>query len=146
MKINPTPYVIFKLQVVFYLNFSSLICIMRDSSSVTFYPKLYMIWTKRAHQSAKFQTLNCSCEISRNWYFDRLLLLKVYKKVKKVQRSYVSWRWRLIQNLNKNWFVVPKMTHIWWILTDHSEVSKTCALIGSFCAKYMFEIKILCKI
>ena len=49
--------------------------------------------------------------------FDRLLLLKIYKKVKKVQRSYVSWHWRVIQNLNKNWFVVPKMTHIWWILT-----------------------------
>ena len=43
-----------------------------------------MIWTKRAHQSAKFQTLNCSCEISRNWYFDRLLLLKVYKSTEEL--------------------------------------------------------------
>ena len=53
--------------------------------------KLYMIWTKGAHQSAKFQTFDCSREISPNLYFDRLLLLKVYKiSAKKVQRIYVS--------------------------------------------------------
>ena len=38
-----------------------------------------MIFTKGAHQSAKFQTFDCSGEISPNLYFDRLLLLKVYK-------------------------------------------------------------------
>ena len=38
-----------------------------------------MISTKGAHQSAKFQTFDCSCKISPNLYFDRLLLLKVYK-------------------------------------------------------------------
>ena len=38
-----------------------------------------MIWTKRAHQSAKFQTFDFSCKISPNMYFDRLLLLKVCK-------------------------------------------------------------------
>ena len=38
-----------------------------------------MIFTKVAHQSAKFQTFNCSDEISPNLYFARLLLLKVYK-------------------------------------------------------------------
>ena len=38
-----------------------------------------MICTKVAHQSAKFQTFNCTDEISPNLYFDRLLLLKVYK-------------------------------------------------------------------
>ena len=38
-----------------------------------------MIFTKRAHYSAKFQTFDYSGEISPNLYFDRLLLLKVYK-------------------------------------------------------------------
>ena len=38
-----------------------------------------MIWTEGAHQSAKFQTFDCSRKISPNLYFDRLLLLKVYK-------------------------------------------------------------------
>ena len=41
--------------------------------------KLYMIWTKGIRQSAKFQTFDCSREISPNLYFDRLLLMKVYK-------------------------------------------------------------------
>ena len=76
-----------------------------------------MIFTKGAHQSAKFQTFGCSGEISPNLYFDRLLLLKVYKiSAKKVQRSYVSWYWRVMQNLKKNLFVVSKTTRIWWIL------------------------------
>ena len=38
-----------------------------------------MIWTKGAYQSAKFQTLDSSREISPNLYFDRLLWLKVHK-------------------------------------------------------------------
>ena len=68
-----------------------------------------MIWTKGAQQSAKFQTFDCLRKISPNLYFDRLLLLKVYKILaEKVQRSYVSWPWRLMQNLKKNWSVVSK--------------------------------------
>ena len=48
-----------------------------------------MPWTKGAHQSAKFKTSDCSGEISQNLYFDRLLLLKVYKiSAKKVLGSY----------------------------------------------------------
>ena len=38
-----------------------------------------MIWTKGVHQRAQFQTFDCSCEISPNLYFPRLLLLKEYK-------------------------------------------------------------------
>ena len=49
-----------------------------------------MIFTKGAHQSAKFQTFDWSDEISPNLHFDRLLLLKVYTiSAKKVQRSYM---------------------------------------------------------
>ena len=138
-----------------------------------------MIWTKRNHQSAKFQTFDCSREISPNLYFDRLFLLKVYKmsarkphrsyvsrhvksdtkfeeksfccfkndknlvnfdpstqisqtfslwplsgKVynvwpKKVLRIYLSWQWRTMQNLKKNWLVIWKMTWgIWQIFTS----------------------------
>ena len=38
-----------------------------------------MIFRKGANHSAKFETFDCSGEISSNLYFDRLLLLKVYK-------------------------------------------------------------------
>ena len=34
------------------------------------------------------------------------------------QRSYVSWKWRMIQNLKRNWLVISKLAWgIWWILT-----------------------------
>ena len=48
------PYL--KPQVSFSLNFASLFNVMGDKSSVLFLLKLYMIFTKRAHHSAKFQT------------------------------------------------------------------------------------------
>ena len=96
-----------------------------------------MIWTKGTHQSAKLQTFGCSSKISPNLYFDRLLLLKVYKiSAKKVQRSHVSWLWRGIQNLKKNWFVVSKLTRIWRVLTWALENLK----------KLRFDRLLMCKL
>ena len=64
-------------------------------------------------------------------------------ELKKVQRSYLSWHWRGIQNLERNRLVIS----IWhedfdkfW--TKHSKVSKMFTLMGSFWEKYiLFEIK-----
>ena len=42
----------------------------------------------------------------------------------KVQRSYVSLPWRLMQTLAKNWSVVSKMTRIWWFLSRALESIK----------------------
>ena len=37
-------------------------------------------------------------------------------ELKKVQRSYVWWHWRLMQNLKENWLVLSKMTwEIWQV-------------------------------
>ena len=101
-----------KPQVSFSLNFASLFSVIRDDSRVLFLAELYMISTKRSNQSAKFQTFSCWCEISSNFYFDRLLFLRFKISTKKVQRSYVSWHWSVMQNLEKNWFTVSKMTNI----------------------------------
>ena len=101
VKIHQIPHVKFETTTSFSLNFESLFSVMRGNSSVVFLMRLHMIWTKGVHQSAKFQTFGCSCEISQNLYF-RLLLLELYKiSGKKVQRSYVSWHWRVTQNLKK---------------------------------------------
>ena len=35
-------------------------------------------------------------------------------ELKKVQRSYVSWHWRMMQNLKRNWHVVLKLTWVIW--------------------------------
>ena len=66
-------------QLSFSLNFASFFNAMGVKSSVLFQLKLNLIFTKATHHSANFQTFNCSGEISPNFYFDRLLLLKVYK-------------------------------------------------------------------
>ena len=51
-----------------------------------------MILTKETHQTAKFQIFDCSGEVSPNLYFDRLLLLKVYKVLaKKKYRGVISY-------------------------------------------------------
>ena len=94
-----------KLQLSFSSNFASLFIVTKDNSSVLFYVKLYMIWTKGTNQSAKFQAFDCSCEISPDLYFERLLLLKVCKiSAKKVWQIYVSWNWTVMKNGKKNWF------------------------------------------
>ena len=44
---------------------------------------------------------------------------------KKIQRSYLSWHWRVMRNLKKNWLVVWKITWgIWQIFTRAIEISK----------------------
>ena len=40
-------------------------------------------------------------------HFDQILLSKAYKDLgEKVQKSYVLWRWRVMQGLKKNWLLV----------------------------------------
>ena len=95
-------------RVSFSSKFASLFSAMIDNPSVLFELKLYDFY-KRSPSKCKvsdFRLLRC-----------RLLLLKIYKiSAEKVQRSYVSWYWRVMQNLKKNQFVVSKMTRIWWTL------------------------------
>ena len=54
-----------------------------------------------------WRILTRTLEILQNLQFNVLLLNKVYNVwAKKVHKSYVSWHWRVMENLNKNWFVV----------------------------------------
>ena len=40
---------------------------------------------------------------SENLHFDQILLSKAYKDLnEKVQKSYISWCWRVMQSLKKN--------------------------------------------
>ena len=70
-----------------------------------------------------WRILTWALESLKNLSFNGLLLTKVCNVwAKKVQRSYLSWHWRVIQNLKKNWVVVWKMTWvIWRILTQALE-------------------------
>ena len=58
-----------KPRVSFSLNFASLFSITRHNSSALFHLKLYMIWTRGAHQSTSFQTFDCSHQTQKNSLF-----------------------------------------------------------------------------
>ena len=88
---------------------------------------------------------NVSSGKPKSLHFDVLLFSIVYKVLaKKVHRNYLSWHWKKIQPLKKNWLFVWKMTwEIWWILTRAVESLKVFTSMGYFCRKYiMFELKI----
>ena len=54
---------------------------------------------------------NASSGNYENLHFDLLLLSIAYKvAAKKVQENYLSWHWKKIQTLKKNWFFISKMT------------------------------------
>ena len=47
---------------------------------------------------------------SQNWYFDGIPLSKLESAwAWKLQRSYMSWQWRMMQNLKRNWLVILKI-------------------------------------
>ena len=49
--------------------------------------------------------------LCQNWHFDGILLSKVEKVWSwNLQRSYMSWQWRMMQNLKRNWLVISKLT------------------------------------
>ena len=87
---------------------------------------------------------NASSDKSENLRFDVLFLSTAYKvSAKKEQKNYLSWHWKKIQTLKKNWLFVWKMAwEIWWTLTWAVESLKLCTLMGYFCRKYvMFKLK-----
>ena len=91
-----------------------------------------------------WQVLTGALESLINLNFNVLLLSKVYIVwAKKVQRSYLSWHWKVIQNLERHRFVVLKLTlGIWQILTWALESLKNFTLMGSFWTKHiLFELK-----
>ena len=58
-----------------------------------------------------WQILTGALENLKNLHFNGLFLIKVYNVwTKEVQRRYIWWHWRLMQNLKENWFVLSKMT------------------------------------
>ena len=126
------PYL--KPHVSFSLKFSSLFNVMRDKSSVLFFAETFYDFYKRSPPKCNISDFWLLGKISPNLYFDRLLLLKFYKILaKKVQRSYVSWYWRVVQNLKKNRFFVSKTG---WILIRALKSLK----------KFGFDWSLLCKV
>ena len=107
VKIHKILHVVFETTSQFFFKLSSW-----EITLLYFFSWNFILFWRRE----PIRVPNFRLSISPNLYLDRLLLLKVYKiSAKKVQRSCVSWHWRLMKNLKKNWFVVSKLTRIWWV-------------------------------
>ena len=76
---------------------------------------------------------------SQNLHFNRLLLTKVHNAwAKKLQRSYVSCNWRVMQYSKKIWLVVWKFTQgIWLIFMRVVAILKVCTLMDLFCPNHI---------
>ena len=94
---------------------------------------------------------NLSSGKSENLHFDVLLLSIAYKvSAEKVQKNYLSWHWKEIQTLKKNWLFVWKITWgIWWTLTRAAE-SLRFALYGlllwKLCTVWVKQIQRSCVV
>ena len=105
------------------------LCFMTLKSDAKLEEKL--IWFRNEEKLLKFDLIT---QNSQKFYFDWFLLCKVFKVwPKKVQRSYLWWHWRKMQNLKKNRLVIWNTTWgIWQIFTRALESLKIGALMGSF--------------
>ena len=75
------------------------------------------------------------CTLMGSFYPNHIKFL-----LKKVQKSYISWHWRVIQSLKKNGLVVSNMTwRIWWILMRAVASLKICPLMCYFCQKHIIS-------
>ena len=84
-----------------------------------------------------WRILTRALESLKKFHFNWFLLSKVYiVSTKKVQKSYLSWKWRGIQNLEMKRLVVLKLAKgIWQILTWALKSIKTFHFNGLLLSK-----------
>ena len=123
--------------------------------------KVYIVWAKKVRRSyllwhwrliqnlernrlvvsnlpwGIWQILTRALESLKSFHFSGLLLNKVCILFElKIQRKYLSWHWRMMENLKKNWLMAWKMTWgIRQIFTRSLENVKIRTFMGSFCPK-----------
>ena len=95
---------------------------MTLKSDAKFKEKLTCCLENDLRNFANFHQSTRKCQ---NWNFDKILLSKVENVwALNLQWSYVSWQWRMIQKLKRNWLVVLKLTRTLQILTGALESLK----------------------
>ena len=126
-----------------FLNFASFFIVITHNSPVSFKiiyfllcirPLYLFSWnfiyfllsTNGASERTSLVNFHLSSGKSAILHFGRFLLQKSYKvSAKKVQKTYLSWHWRVMQSLKKNWLVVSYMTwEIWWNFTERLKSPK----------------------
>ena len=81
---------------------------MTLKSDAKFEEKLTCCLENDMRNFANFHQSTWKCQ---NWNFDGILLSKVENIwASNLQRSCVSWQWRMVQKLKRNWLAVLKLT------------------------------------
>ena len=93
-----------------------------------FYSKLYGFWAKKK-----------ILKKSEKLYIDGLFLSKAFNvSARKFQRNYVSWHWRVMQNLKENWLNAWKISSgICLIFMRAVESLEISTLMAFFCPKHL---------
>ena len=106
------------------------LCLMTLMSDAKFEEKLALGSKNDFRNLVNFKA---SSGKSENLHFDVLHLSIAYKvSAKKVQKNYLSWHWKKIQTLEKNWLFVWMTWENWWTLTRAVESLKICTLMDYF--------------
>ena len=99
------------------LKFTEELCVMTMKNNAKFEEKLTCHFKTDMRNLTNFDS---STGKSKKLLFNWLLWPKyIMFELRKVQRSYFWWHWRLMQNLKEKWLVLSKMTWgIWQICID----------------------------
>ena len=118
--------------------------------------KSALLSRKRAYQSMNLVKFYVSSPKPENLHFDGILLSKSYKvSAKKEQKSYFSWRWRVIQSLKNKWLVVSNEefgefssnhSKIWKFLFDWFFLFEVYRVWGTYRGVIFCDTEQWCKI
>ena len=106
----------FKIGTLMGSKFTEKLCVMTMKNNAKFEAELTCHFKTGMRNLANFD-LSRALENLKKLLFNWLLWPKyIMFELRKVQRSYIWWHWRLIQNLKEKWLVLSKMTWgIWQI-------------------------------
>ena len=93
-------------------------------------------WLVARKMTRNLVSFHASSRKSENLHSDGFLLSKADKvSDEKLQKSYVSWHWRVMQSLMKNWLLVLKMTWIicWILMRTVANLKIWKTLMSYFC-------------
>ena len=114
---------------------------MTLKGDATFERKLTCDWKNDTRNLINF---HASRQKSENLHFDWILLSKACKDLdEKIQKSYVSWHWRVMQSLKKKLALGSKKdTRNLVNFHPTTQMSRNFSSMGHFCPKYLrFELK-----
>ena len=90
------------------LKFAEELCVMKTKNNEKFEEELSCNFKTGMSNLTNFDS---NTQKSKKMLFNWLLWPKyILFELRKVQRSYVWWQWRLMQNLKEKWLVLLKMT------------------------------------